>query len=231
MNRDIGPVQVGQHEAGLQRISVAGAVLTMLPQRALWWQQCKLLIVADIHFGKAAAFRAGGVPVPRGTTGSNLEVLDHLIRSCAIEHIVFLGDFLHARTARAAATMEALRQWRIRHPQLLLTLVRGNHDRHAGDPPDALNIQVVDEPFQIGPLALCHHPQRIAGAYTLAGHTHPVIRLSAGRESLRLPCFVFGPHQATLPAFGAFTGGHVIRGEPHAQVFICTDDKVFLYPG
>ncbi|MFL9923008.1 ligase-associated DNA damage response endonuclease PdeM [Herbaspirillum lusitanum] len=214
----------------LQTVSVGGVALTLLPQRALLWRERQLLIVADIHFGKAAAFRSGGIPVPHGTTSANLEELDSLLEQCAITHIVFLGDFLHARTARAAATLSALRRWRDRHPELQLTLVRGNHDHHAGDPPEDLRIDVVDEPLMMDGLALCHHPQLIEGAYVLAGHIHPVIRLRSGRDALRLPCFLFGERMATLPAFGAFTGGYAIEPEAEADIFICTDDRVFRYP-
>jgi metallophosphoesterase superfamily enzyme len=35
----------------------------------------RTLFVADVHFGKAAAFRAGGVPLPRGSTATDLERL------------------------------------------------------------------------------------------------------------------------------------------------------------
>ena len=215
---------------GTLDIVVLGEQLSLLPQRAVLWRARKMLNVADIHFGKAAAFRAGGIPVPHGTTRANLDALDALIATHEVGHIVFLGDFLHARTARAPATLAALQRWREAHPDLLLTLVRGNHDHHAGDPPSQLAVDVVDEPWQVGPLALCHHPQEWTGAYVLAGHVHPVVRLAVGRDALRLPCFAFGTGQATLPAFGAFTGGYEISGKQDEQLFVCTDDRVFAYP-
>jgi DNA ligase-associated metallophosphoesterase len=208
-------------------IHAGGALLTMLAQRALFWRRRHMLIVADIHFGKAAAFRAKGIPVPHGTTQHNLDMLDALIAGHGVRQIVFLGDFLHAKAAHAPATLAALQRWRERHPQLKLTLVRGNHDLHAGDPPAALGITIVDEPLRVGGLALCHHPQSVPDSYVLAGHLHPVLRLSVGRDSLRLPCFVFGRHSAILPAFGTFTGGYAIDPQAGEQVFAATDDAVF----
>lgn len=217
-------------DGGALDITVLGEQLSLLPQRALLWRAHRMLIVADIHFGKAAAFRAGGIPVPHGTTRANLDALDVLIAAHEVSHIVFLGDFLHAKTARAPATLMAVQRWRESHPHLQLTLVRGNHDHHAGDPPSQLEMDVVDEPWRVGSLALCHHPQELVGAYVLSGHIHPVVRLVVGRDSLRLPCFVFGAAQATLPAFGAFTGGYEVRGKQDEQLFVCTDDRVFAYP-
>ena len=59
-------------------IELAGEQVALLPQKALYWPRETTLIVADIHFGKAASFRALGVPVPHGTTAQNLEALDAL---------------------------------------------------------------------------------------------------------------------------------------------------------
>lgn len=203
-----------------------GALLEMLPERALLWRERAMLVVADIHFGKAAAFRAGGIPVPHGTTADNLALLDLLVERHGVRHIVFLGDFLHARAARAEATLAALAQWRGRQAALELTLVRGNHDRHAGDPPAGLGIAAVDEPWRAGPLAFCHHPQTVDGAFAIAGHLHPVYRLSSGADSLRLPCFVVDGQWAMLPAFGAFTGGYQIEPQPGQRIFLAAEDSI-----
>jgi len=54
--------------AGSATISAAGEHLLLLPQKAVYWPRASLLAIADIHFGKAAAFRSYGIPVPRGTT-------------------------------------------------------------------------------------------------------------------------------------------------------------------
>lgn len=208
-----------------------GAILTMLPERALLWRERGMLILADVHFGKAAAFRAGGIPVPHGTTRANLEAIDALVQQHAVRHIVFLGDFLHARAGRAAGTLAALAQWRGRNAGLTLTLVRGNHDHHAGDPPEALGMELVDEPWRVGPLAFCHHPQTVDGAFAIVGHVHPVYRLSSAGDSLRLPCFVVDGRWAILPAFGAFTGGYRVDTLPGQRIYLAAEDCVLPLPG
>jgi uncharacterized protein len=210
--------------------TIAGERIELLPQRALYWTAQRMLIVADIHFGKAAAFRAKGIPVPEATTDANLDALDALLAERHIEHIVFLGDFLHSKAAHTSPGAVTLLAWRSRHAQLKLTLVRGNHDTHAGDPPSALDMHIVDEPHQVGPFAFCHHPDTATDAYVLAGHVHPVFRLSAGGDSLRLPCFLFGPRGGMLPSFGAFTGGYAIEHSPGARLFVTTGDQVFEVP-
>ena len=207
-------------------LELAGEAVLLLAEKALYWPRRQTLVIADIHFGKAAAFRAQGVPVPRGTTTQNLDALDALMARHAVQRIVFLGDFLHARAAHAQATVAAMLAWRARHPALVLTLVRGNHDLHAGDPAAPLAIGMVDEPYIDGPFAFCHHPDIGADGYVLAGHVHPVFRLASRSDALRLPCFLVGPTRMVLPSFGAFTGGHPVRPEAGEQIYVSSGEAV-----
>ncbi len=211
-----------------REVVVAGESLLLLAQKALYWPRQKMLVVADIHFGKAASFRALGVPVPRGTTTQNLQALDGLMASFDVEHLMFLGDFLHARAAHASATQAAMLAWRLRHPELALTLVRGNHDRHAGDPAQALGIRMVDEPYMLAPFSFCHHPDVVSPGYALAGHIHPTFLLATRFDALRLPCFVVGPGRMILPSFGAFTGGFPITPGAGDAVFVTSGEGVHL---
>lgn len=210
--------------------TLAGERVLLLAHKALYWPREKMLAVADIHFGKAASFRALGVPVPRGTTADNLAALDALVAAHAVEQIVFLGDFLHARAAHASATLAAMLEWRAHHADLRLTLVRGNHDAHAGDPSALLRLDIVDEPYLRAPFAFCHHPEVAVDAYVLAGHVHPVYRLESRRDALRLPCFLLGATRAVLPSFGAFTGGYAVVPQAGEQVCVCAGDTVFAVP-
>ncbi len=192
------------------QVQWADETLQLLPERAIWWPTGQVLFVADLHLGKAATYRALGQPVPGGTTLENLARLDALIERHAPRRIVFLGDFLHAAQARSVLT--TLQVWRDGHADIDMTLVRGNHDRRAGDPPASLRIDVVDEPWLIGPFACCHHPQMHPTHFVLAGHLHPACKLyGRGRDSLRMPCFVSEARQAILPAFGEFTGGWLVE--------------------
>jgi DNA ligase-associated metallophosphoesterase len=211
---------------GSVAIEVGGEQLILLPQKAVFWPRERMLVIADIHFGKAAAFRSWGIPVPRGTTSENLHALDDLIMMTAAEHVLFLGDFLHARAAHAAGTQAAMLAWRQRRCELVLTLVRGNHDKHAGDPAEQLGIDLVDEPYTVGPLSFCHHPDIAAPGYVLAGHVHPVYVLATRFDALRLPCFVAGPQRMILPSFGSFTGGHALRPEADERIWVSSGEAV-----
>jgi DNA ligase-associated metallophosphoesterase len=215
--------------------------LQLFPCGAIHVPTLQTLLIADAHFGKAVSFRRLGVPVPETSTVATLERLDQLVGQTGAKSIVFLGDFLHSAWAHAPSTQGILSSWRHRNTELALTLVRGNHDDKAGDPPAALGIRVVDEPLLIYPghscLALCHHPQLIAGAYVLAGHWHPCVSVSGrGRDSLRLSCFWFGAAKSAnamgiLPAFGSFTGMYPIARRAGDTVFAVAGEVIREVPG
>jgi len=215
----------------MHRTRVADQTLHLAPERAAYWAEGRVLLVADAHFGKAATFRAHGIPVPHGTTADNLARLDALIARWPVERIVFLGDFLHAKEAKARVTVDAIARWRATHRDVAMTLVRGNHDARAGDPPEELDIDVVDESHVVGPFSMRHHPTPCERGYVLAGHLHPGYRLG-GRagDGVRLPCFWFGDEAGSrvgvLPAFGAFTGTWLVDAQPDDRVFVVAPDAV-----
>jgi DNA ligase-associated metallophosphoesterase len=211
-----------------QIVSLAGAELWLLADKAVYYPAHKALLIADAHFGKAAAYRRLGQPVPHGTTQVNLERLDHLLDSYATQQLIFLGDFLHAPESHASATLAALDAWRVRHSQLRVVLIRGNHDKRAGDPPASLRFEVVEEPWVMGPFALQHEPDPHPSLHVLAGHVHPVYRLRGrGRQSLRLACFYLGQTVSLMPAFGEFTGGYTIEPSDDSRVYITGDGAVW----
>lgn len=209
-------------------IELERAELWLLADKAIYWPAQQALLIADIHFGKAAAYRRLGQPVPQGTTQANLQRLDALLTQYPSHRLIFLGDFLHAPESRAPATLAQLQVWRTRHPQLEITLIRGNHDRRAGDPPALLNIAVVAEPLLLGPFALQHEPDPHPTHHVLAGHLHPAYRLHGrGRQSLRLPCFCIGGRVSLLPAFGAFTGMMEVGAEVGQRIYVASEDGVW----
>ncbi|HET9799755.1 MAG TPA: ligase-associated DNA damage response endonuclease PdeM [Gemmatimonadaceae bacterium] len=211
-------------------VTIAGETLELCAERAVYWPRRRTLLVADPHFGKAASFRALGVRVPRGTTEGALARLDGLVARLAPARIEFLGDFLHAREGRNDETFRLLTDWRARHGGIAMRLVRGNHDKRAGDPPSAVGIECVDGPLLEPPFALAHHPAQVDGAYVLAGHVHPcAVLVGRGRQRERLPCFWLGERTGVLPAFGEFTGCAEVTPSEGDAVWVVAGDEVMRF--
>jgi DNA ligase-associated metallophosphoesterase len=208
-------------------VEAGGHPLQLSAQRAAFDPHLQSLFVADAHFGKDAVFRAHGLPVPAAATQDDLARLDALLAAHRPRTLVFLGDLLHGRESLAGATMDALIEWRARHASVRVVMVEGNHDRHAGRLPLALDVETVLEPWPHGPWALCHYPQAIDGAYALAGHEHPVYVVASRSDSVRVPCFRFTERYGVLPAFGALTGGFVVNHlAGDAQIYAVAQHRV-----
>ena len=202
--------------------------LLLLPQKAIYWQQEKALIVADVHMGKVGHFRKAGIAVPRDMEQDDLAVLSDLIDEHKPKKIIFLGDLFHSDLN---TDWDWFVLWRKHFPKLELILIRGNHDiihdRYYND----LNVALYDE-LLIGPFLMLHHPQNDdaldkAAGYVFCGHIHPGVSLSGkARQHITLPCFAFGTRQAILPSFGKFTGRVAIRSQKTDRIFAVAPNKV-----
>lgn len=213
---------------GALEILWADEKLTLLPERALWWTREKTLFIADPHFGKAATFRFAGIAVPEASHDDDLERLEKIVRRHDAKRLIVLGDFFHAKSGRSEATLAALRKWRERHSDLEIILIIGNHDKHAGCPPEEWNIKCAKEPWLLAPF-YCRHkpPEKIADGFVLCGHVHPAFELyERSGLSARSICFYFQERVAILPAFGNFTGAHTIQPRRGEKVFLVAGGQI-----
>jgi len=212
---------------GALETTVAGERLLLYPERGAFIPRLGTAVVADLHWGKAATFRAANIPIPTGTTAADLARLTRFIARTNAARLVVLGDLIHARAGRHRDTFAALQAWREQHESLEIVLVRGNHDVHAGDPPASLRIETVDAPWYLGPFACEHEPVPRPGAYVLAGHLHPSVTIAGkARQRERLCCFAFGPGVGILPAFASFTGGGAYTRAEDDRIFAIVEDEV-----
>ena len=208
-------------------LSLQDQTLLLLPERAVFWEEKRMLIVADPHFGKPQIFRDKGIPVPTGTTADDLQRLSLLLKRYDPFRLLFLGDLIHGRLGITERFDELIHQWRRQHQQTQVFLVTGNHDQHASQLLPPFRIDRIAEKLAFGPFAFSHKPSFDTSPYGIAGHVHPAVTASGkGRQRETLPCFCFGPRGALMPAFGSFTGTQIIRPTPEDDVYVIAADEV-----
>lgn len=175
------------------------ARLHALPSGALFWPEQDLLVVSDLHFGKAERLaRRGGALLPPYENRATLAKLDADIEKTGARQVICLGDsFDDLAAAGELAEDEALWLTRLMAGRDWVW-IEGNHD--AG--PVGLGGQHLAE-AQLGGLIFRHIAQPEPEAPEISGHYHPKARLP-GRSA---PAFLIDGRRVILPAYGTFTGG------------------------
>lgn len=199
-----------------------GQKLRLIPEKGIFWEEKKYLILADLHLGKAGHFRKSGIPVSDLVHSKDLLTLDKLIGRFQPEQVIFLGDLFHSDHNQG---WEVFKRWIKSKAPLKFKLVLGNHD--VLDEPNYRipNLDVMEK-LSLSPFDLTHIPEETE-QYNLAGHIHPAVKMyGKGRQSLRLPCYYFGEHNGLLPAFGNFTGTASISIKKTDAVYAIADEAV-----
>ena len=203
--------------------------ISLLPDGAVFLSDSATLIVADVHLGKSAAFRAQGLPVPEGDTVRDLQRLLELARKSHAAQLVVAGDLFHAPSGITPLLETAVADF-IAELGLPMTLVAGNHDVKLRQIPSQIhavaNLELGES------IRVIHDPAHASGdKLHISGHWHPVVRIPDGRRtSLRLPCFLNRNNTLVLPAFGSFTGGAILSPAPDDRVFVAIRDAVIELP-
>lgn len=199
-----------------------GQRLRLIPEKGIFWEEKKYLILADLHLGKAGHFRKSGIPVSDLIHSKDIYLLDKLIARFQPEQVIFLGDLFHSDHNQG---WEIFRRWMVSKAPLPFKLVLGNHDVLEARNYRIPNLEVMEK-LSLHPFDLTHIPEETEG-YNLAGHIHPAIKMHGkGRQSLRLPCYFFGENNGLLPAFGHFTGTAKISIKKTDVVYAIADQQV-----
>jgi uncharacterized protein len=202
-----------------------GAELTLLPERALWWETHRCLLLADLHLGKDAAFRYAGSALPPGQMEADLLRLGRLAARLDAQRILVLGDLVHAHTGLTERVIESFSRWRSARPGIAVELITGNHDRRSGIPA-AWEI-AEHQTLVVDGITLQHSPEEESDGPTIGGHLHPNVRLSGpGRGSEVYPCFWVQQQRLVLPAFTTFSGRVCIQPTPTDHVYITNGEEI-----
>jgi DNA ligase-associated metallophosphoesterase len=192
--------------------------LCLLPQKAIYWQEARTLLLADLHIGKAAHFRKAGIPIPSLVHNTDIKEIKLLYQKYEVQKVVLLGDLFHSKPNEELNLFFELIQ-ELNH--ISWELVIGNHDvwsKGIFEKKLIIHEKIASTP----PFILSHEPlqspQIPNNSLNLCGHLHPSIRLKE-YKGIAIPCFWFSENRGILPAFGKFTDNKSYPFSPNDQVF------------
>lgn len=195
---------------------VADANVVMRCSGALWIEDVRALVVADLHLEKGSSYARRGQLLPPYDTRETLGRLDAEIAATEPSVVVLLGDTFHDRKSEGRLAADDAERLRGLATGRRLVWVIGNHD---ADGPQTLPGEAVDE-IVLGGLTLRHEPRPGAQPGEVAGHLHPAARVVAPRGTVRRRCFVTDGERTVLPAFGAYAGGLNVLDAAFAGLFV-----------
>ena len=169
---------------------------------ALWWERRRMLVVADLHLEKGAAFARRGAMLPPYDTQTTLDRLEALVGRHRPEILVSLGDGFHDRRGAEALDRRSAERIRALTAAMRWLWVAGNHDPA---PPPGLGGEAAAM-VEMDGIGFGHVPGVLAG-FEVAGHLHPKARVRGEGRAVTRPCFVADAGRLILPAFGAYAGG------------------------
>ena len=197
------------------RTRLNGAAVTLRASGALWLEEQRTLVVADLHLEKGSAYAMRGQMLPPYDTRETLRRLQAEVMATLPDAVVLLGDTFHDRKSEDRLARDDAQTLRSLAGATRLIWVIGNHD---ADGPRALPGDVADE-LSVAGLTLRHEPVDGPQVGEVAGHLHPCARVVASRGSVRRRCFVTDGSRMVVPAFGAYAGGLNIRHAAFAGLF------------
>ena len=194
-------------------VSLNGTALVADPAGALYWPSEGVLAIADLHLEKGSSFAKRGVLLPPYDTAATLARLAAVIMRYAPRCVIALGDSFHdggGPDRLADADRTQLKALQVGRDWIWIT---GNHD-----PEPAQNIGgQFGGALAVGALTFRHIPSGTPGE--IAGHLHPVARVSHRGRAVSRRCFAADALRMVMPAFGAFAGGLNIRDAAFADLF------------
>lgn len=199
-----------------------GQTFWLSPDRCIYWEERKSLILSDLHIGKTGHFRKSGIAVPQSIFKEDMQRLVHQIQFYKPETLIVVGDLFHSTENKE---LDFFKRWRNDFSELNIQLIKGNHDILKNDWYRSANISVIPKHLIIDNICFVHDiteacPPTEVIPYYISGHIHPCVVLRGlGKQTISLPCYLFSESYAVLPAFSKFTGGAVVEQKSSDAVF------------
>ena len=195
-------------------------------RRAIYWPRYKILLTADLHWGKTQFLRDHGMAISDKVFEQDLLRLSHILEDYDTKTMLVLGDLIHHEKALSKGVIERVVHFRESYPCELL-LVKGNHDRYTHFP-DSWGI-VEEKDFYFKDFYFCHDYDEEVNNFQFSGHIHPMMKLRSGSDLIRLPSFILDEKFCLLPAFSHLTGGQDMKLKKGQSALVLMEDGIEIF--
>lgn len=204
---------------------VEGEHWLLTAQRAVYWEEENALVIADLHFGKSGHFRKSGIAIPQNIIHNDMQRLLALIQYFKPGYLLIVGDMFHSYNNKEKDFFD---RWRNDIVNIPIHLVKGNHDVLNAAEYYSSHITVHEQSLTIRSIHFVHDAtDKPKTGYCVSGHIHPAILMrGSGKQSMKFPCYYFSKDYAILPAFGKFTGNHILQPFQEDAVYIISNNNV-----
>jgi DNA ligase-associated metallophosphoesterase len=212
------------------------------PQRFIFWEKEKTIIISDLHLGKTGHFRKEGIAMPQQVYKEDLQRLFSILQQYKPSRLLIVGDMVHSKQNKE---LDWFCRWRNDFAQIDFTLIKGNHDILKDEWYHDNCINTLTE-MQIDGLRFVHDDTKRENIVTeeeneivvdnqllptISGHIHPgILMRGIAKQSLQLPCFFFNQKQCFLPAFSHFTGSYILKPQKGDDVFVMMKNEIYKLP-
>lgn len=195
-------------------------------RRVIYWPRRKILLGADLHWGKTQFLRTHGIAISDKVFEADLRRLSEILDDYDVDTFLVLGDLVHHEKSLSKGIIEKVALLREAHPCELL-LIKGNHDRFT-DFPESWGV-VEEKSFRLDRFSFNHEHEKKEERFQFSGHIHPMMRLRAGPDFMRLPSFFLGEKFCYLPAFSHLTGGQDLRIQKNQKAIVVMNDGLEVF--
>ncbi|HEV8051434.1 MAG TPA: ligase-associated DNA damage response endonuclease PdeM [Parachlamydiaceae bacterium] len=208
------------------KLTIRNQTCHLLAEKAVFWEEEKAVILADIHIGKGTVFRKAGIPIPQGIMDDDLRSIARLIVDTKAEKCIIVGDLIHALSGLSDSVKKIFEGW-LQSVECEVHLVLGNHDYALlKNLPAEWSLHIHKEALLIEPFYFSHFPTYHEKWFVWSGHLHPKVEISNGYDRLVLRCFQIFKDMAIIPAFGFFVGGTMVRKSQECKIYVIADESV-----
>jgi len=214
---------------------------TRIIDLALYFEEERILVIADLHLGFEEALNKQGVLLPRFNFEETQQRLKRIFAETGkVQKVIILGDLKHefGRISEQEWNEVILTLELIARNCTETILLKGNHDTILGPIASWKNLSVREFYYLLEKKLLFFHGDEMKffkefneSRILVIGHEHPSITLSEGVKQEKFKCFLKGKWSGkilvVLPSFNSFSEGTDVTKEKILSPFLQQDLSEF----